>query len=406
MSTRARARLACTALVLVCSSSAHAEPLTIDLPTAISRARERAPDAIAAAARIDEARAAGAGAGVWFEANPEVEVGAGRRFGDPATTPIEARLDQPLELGRRGARIRVADAGVHQAEAAAAAELRELGLAVTDAFLEARHADLVVEAGTRALELAERAADAADRRRKAGDITDLEVDLARVALGRTRSAVAAAQAARAAAIGRLAVLIGAGPDDEIALAGELRPGLLALDELRAAVDARADVRALDAEAATARAEGSLARASVRPEVGLWVAYERDETDTILLGGVRITLPFWNRAQGGRALARAKERRVELERGALVTTASRELVDAFAAYSRARESVEVFERDVLPSLVDAEGLLERSIDAGQIAVGDFLVARQELLDARRDELDRQLALAKAAAMARFVAGVAP
>ena len=48
----------------------------------------------------------------------------------------------------------------------------------------------------------------------------------------------------------------------------------------------------------------------------------------------------------------------------------------------------------------------TIETGQIAVNDYLVARQEILSGRREHLERQLQLAKAAAAARFVAGVAP
>jgi hypothetical protein len=40
------------------------------------------------------------------------------------------------------------------------------------------------------------------------------------------------------------------------------------------------------------------------------------------------------------------------------------------------------------------------------VNDYLVARQELLDGRREYLERLLALARAAATVRFIAGGAP
>lgn len=406
MLTSVRARLACAALLLLCSHPAHAGPLTIDLPTALVRARERAPQAIAAMGRIAEARAVGVSARVLFTENPSVQVGAGPRFGDSRTTQLEAELEQPLQLGRRGPRIRVADAGVRHAEAATAAELRELTLEVTNAFVDARYADLIVEATARARSVAQRALDAAERRRRAGDITDLDVDLARIALGRARSAVAAAQAERAEAIGRLAALIGASPHDTITLAGDLQPAPLTLDALRGAVPERADLRALEAEVRVARAQAALARATALPDLGVWLGYERDERDTILIGGVSITLPVWNRAQGDKAAARAKQRRAQLERDAVLSAASRQVLDAFEAYVRARESVEVFERDVVPSLVDAEQLLERSVETGQIAISDFLVARQELLASRREQLARQLALARAAATARFVAGVTP
>jgi len=402
-----RARLGCAAAsLLLYASTAGADPLKLDLPTALARARDRAPEAIAALARIEEADAARAGARILLGHNPELEVGAGPRLGTPRTTQLEARIAQRFEPGRRGARVHVADAGVQHVRALGDAELRELGFEVASLFYDARAAELAVELAQRTQEVAARAADAAERRRKAGDLTDLGVDLARVALGRARSAVAAGQAARAEALGRLGALIGAAPGDAITLVGELRPPALTLDELRAAVPARADVRALEAESRLARAEGSLAAANGRPELGAWLGYERDSADTVLLGGLSVTLPLWNRAQGDQAAARAKQRRAERTRAAVLAAASRQVVDAFEAYARAREAVEVFERDVLPALADAEALLERSIEAGQIAINDYLVARQEILGGRREQLERQLALAKAAAAARFVAGAAP
>jgi cobalt-zinc-cadmium efflux system outer membrane protein len=398
-----RARLICAAL-LIAFAPASAGPLTLDLNTAVARARERAPEAIAALAQIADARARRVGAGVLFTENPEVQIGAGRRFGEPRTLAIDAQISQPLELARRGARIAVADAGVALAQATSEAELRRLGYEVATVFFEARFADFAVELAQRDVDVATHAVDAAERRRKAGDITDLDVNLARIALGRARAALAAARAKRADAIGRLGALVGA--DDAIALTGDLRPAPLTLEMLRGAVATRADIRAIDAEARVARAEGSLATANGRPDLGVWFGYERDEGDAVVLGGLTFTLPLWNRAQGDKAAARAKLRSVALERAAVVGAASRQLVDAFDAYTHAREAVDVFDRDVVPVLADSERLLERSIETGQVAIHDYLVARQQILDGRREHLERQLALAKAAAAARFIAGVSP
>jgi cobalt-zinc-cadmium efflux system outer membrane protein len=406
MSRHVRARMACAALLVFHASPAHAGPLTIDLPTALTRARERAPEAIAALARVGEAKAAQTGARVLFSQNPELEIGAGPRSGAPRTTQIASRISQQLEPTRRGARIRVADAGVRHAQAVSDAQLRELSFEVATVFTEARHADLVVELATRAQDVARRAAEATQRRRKAGDVTDLDVNLATIALGRARAAVATARSERAGAVGRLAVLIGAGPDDSLTLAGDLRPAPLTLDGLRAAVPARADVKALEAESQVATAEAGLANANGRPDLGVWFGYERDTNDTIVLGGLSVTLPLWNRAQGDKASARARQRRVDLERQAILGAGSRQVLDAFEGYTRARESVEIFDRDVVPPLADSETLLERSVDTGQITISDYLVARQEILNGRREHLDRQLALARAAALARFVAGVSP
>jgi cobalt-zinc-cadmium efflux system outer membrane protein len=227
-----------------------------------------------------------------------------------------------------------------------------------------------------------------------------------VALGRARSELAAAQAARATAIGDLAALIGAGPDDVIQLTGDIRPAPITLDALRASVAGRADIRAHEAESRVARAEGKLAKANGHPDLGLAFAYELDTDDSIILGGLVVTLPFWNRAQGEKATARAKLRNAELERAALLAAASREVIDAFEAYMRARDAVDVFESDALPALADSEQLLQRSVDTGVIAVNDYILAYLEIRAARREYLARQRQLAKAAEAARFVAGMQP
>ncbi len=406
MSSRVYARLSAAALLLAISHPAHAEPLTIDLPSAVARARERAPEAVAALSRISEARAQRIGAGVLFSQNTDIQIGAGVRFGEPRTPAIRGIATQRLEPGRRAARIGVADAEIEHAQTLSEVDLRRLSFEVATAFYEARFADLTVELERRNLDVVSTAAQAAERRRKAGEITDLNVSLARVAVGRARSQFAAAQSMRATAIGDLAALIGARPDDVIQLAGDLRPAPLTLDSLRTSVAGRADIRAHEAEGRVARAEAKLAKANGNPDLGLAFAYELDTGDSIILGGLVVTLPFWNRAQGEKAAARAKLRNAELERAALLGAASRAVIDAFEAYMRARDGVDLFESDVLPPLADSEQLLQRSVDSGMLAVNDFILAHAEILAARREHLARQLQLAKAAEAARFVAGMQP
>ncbi|MGE0872608.1 MAG: TolC family protein [Kofleriaceae bacterium] len=400
------ARATCAALLFIITAAAHAEPLTIDLSTALDRARQRAPEALAAIARLEQAEAHRAGSAMWFSHNLELEAGIGPRWSDPPTLQIEGRISQQLEPGRRSARIAAADAVVENARAVNEDQLRRLGYEVVIAWNEARHADLLVELATRNHELAVQAADAATRRRKAGDITDLDLNLATVAAGRARAAVAGARAERAAAIGRLGVLIGATASDVITLSGDLRPRDLTLDMLTTALPRHAQLRALASEAKLAAAEARVARTNRWPDLGVWIGYERDDRQAIVIGGLAVTLPLWNRAQGEQASARAHQRQVSREQALVTRNVSRQVVDAFEAYARTREAVAVFERDVLPPLGDSELLLERSVTTGQLAIGDYLVARQEILNGRRDHLDRLLALARSAAHARFLAGVSP
>jgi outer membrane protein, heavy metal efflux system len=400
------ARLAVAALLLP-SASALGGTLEIDLSTALDRARGMSAAAISARGEVAVAQGAVTTAGLAFIENPEVEAGAGPRLTGARPVDVELRVEQNLELGRRAPRRRLARAGVAHSQAEADAALRELDLEVASAFYEAVFAERSAELARRAEELAQRAAEAADRRRKAGEVADLDANLARSALGRARAASLASRAERASAVGRLGALVGAGPDDVVVLRGDLRPPPLpGAPALRARAAARPDVRALDAERAVAEAERDQARAGALPQLSVWASYQREDTDAIVAGGLRVTLPIWNRAQGDRAAAAARERRAVATRDATLRAAERQIADALAAHALASDAVDAFERDVVPVLDDSEQLLQKAIAAGQIAVSDYLVARQEILDGRREHLERLLALAKVAAAAQFVAGGAP
>lgn len=396
------ARLTVAALAFH-SVSASAESIEIDLHGAIERAHRAAPEAIAVRGRIREAEAGLVGAEVTFTVNPEIEGGAGPRFSGTRPIDAELRIEQDLEPWRRSPRRQLARAEVAKATADADAQVRELDLEVALAFFEALHADLEVALAQHAAELAQRGAATADRRRQAGEITDLDANLAKAALGRARSAVEAETTERAIAVGRLAALIGAGAADTIALRGDLEPPPL---PTTSDPSSRADVRALDREADTAIAEAAQARAHGRPTIGVWLGYQREDTAGIVLAGLRMSLPIWNRAQGERATAAAKEHRARDTRDATVHVATRQIADAVAAYQAAERGVATFEREVVPTLDDSEKLLDKTLDAGQIAVSEYLFARQELLNGRREQLDRLLALAKTAVAARYAMGVAP
>jgi outer membrane protein TolC len=403
MSAAPLARLLAVAIV-TSSSVTAADPLALDLSTALDRAHRFAPEAIAVRGQVAEAEAGKVGAALAFTTNPELEVGAGPRFTDVRQVDLEARLEQELEPWRRDPRRRLARVEADHARADGDAQLRELDLAVAFAFYDALAADSSVAIARHAAELAELGATVADRRRKAGDITDLDANLARVALGRARSAMQAELAERARSVATLAALVGAAPTDDIALRGDLTP--LPAPPQAATLAGRSDVRALDAEREVAIAERSNAAASARPALAVWASYQREDATSIVLGGLRLTLPIWNSADGEQAIARAKERRVTDTRAAVLTVAARQVADALAAYEATRRALATFETEVAPILDDSERLLQKSVDAGQIATADFLVIRQELATGRRDQLERRLALAKAAVVLRYAAGVSP
>ncbi|HVZ15672.1 MAG TPA: TolC family protein [Terriglobales bacterium] len=111
------------------------QPITLD--EALSRARVRAPQILAAKDRVDEARGRLAGASVLLQENPVIETSVGPRYsanGD--TTDYDVSLSQSFELGgRRSARIAGARAGVERETATSRDVARRLLRDVSVAFV-------------------------------------------------------------------------------------------------------------------------------------------------------------------------------------------------------------------------------------------------------------------------------
>lgn len=395
------------AAALLPPAPATADQLVLDLDAAMARAAQTAPAVIAARGRIGEADAARLGAAVRFTSEPELELEAGPRRATSTTADVGVQLGQTFQPGRRGPRRALAGAERAHAEADAAAIAREVRRAAGLAFVDALYAEQVVGFARAQAELADRAAEVAGRRRRAGEATDLDVELARAAAARARVAVAAADAERVAAIADLADSLGLAADDSVVLRGELRPPPRAMTTGVGphGID-RPELRALAAEAVVAVAEERLARAEARPELGIWLAYRHEEDAEVVLGGLRLSLPVWDRGRGGRARARAHGARVAATRAAVERGLTRQVDDARAVLAATRAAVDRFEVEVAPALDAAEALLGRSIDAGAIDVAGYLVARQELLTGRREHLELLRSLARADLDARLTGEVTP
>jgi cobalt-zinc-cadmium efflux system outer membrane protein len=155
--------------------------MTLTLQQALMMARERAPRAAIARARIDETRGRLAGAQVRFRDNPVLDVASGpRRLEGETVTDFDIGLSQTFELGgRRRARIDAAEAAVAREIAVADGTTRQIVRDVAVAFVRALATQTRIET-LRAVEgLAKDALDVADRRYRAGDIAVLDVNIAR-----------------------------------------------------------------------------------------------------------------------------------------------------------------------------------------------------------------------------------
>jgi cobalt-zinc-cadmium efflux system outer membrane protein len=396
--------LAGLVLLLGLPLAAQQQGLTLTLENALERARQSAPAIVAARMRSDEARGRVIGASLALPTNPTVELEGGRRNGVATSTDYGVAVEQELDLPqRRRARIDAAHAAVTQEEQRAREVEREVLREVATSFLRAVEARERADAATSGQHLADEAQRIAEQRYAAGDVAQLDVNLARTAVLRADAEVRSANAALIGHSTRLQVLLGM--TQPVIAGGSLRDALtLTTADLVAHAADRPDVRVIEAEIAEAEAEQRLARSLRWPDFGVRGSYRREGDDRVILGGVGLTFPLFNRGQEATAIANARLARLRAEREALTRTIEADIRGAIALHDALRDAATRYERTVLPLVEENETLALESYEVGQIGLGDLLLVRREALDARRALIDQLIETRLAEVELRTRAGV--
>lgn len=391
-------------LCALTSAAQMQQPIVLTYEETLERARSAAPAIVAARMRIEEARGRVIGASLPFSTNPTIGVEGGRRSGAASSPDYGVEVAQELDLpARRRARIDAARAVVAQEEQRARESERQVLPDVATSYLRALEARERAGSSTNGKRLADEALHIAERRYAAGDVAQLDVNLARTAVARAEAETRAALAALTGHVTQLQVLLGI--TAPVTIGGSLRDALtLATDDFVARAAERSDVRALDAEIAEAEAEQRLAKALRWPDVGLRASYTREGDERVVLGGVGVSLPVFNRGQEASAVTNARLARLHAERDALARTIEAEIRGAIASHDALRGAAAEYERTVLPLVEENERLALESYEAGQIGLADLLLVRRETLDARRTFIDQLIELRLAEVELKSRAGV--
>jgi cobalt-zinc-cadmium efflux system outer membrane protein len=377
----------------------------LSLPEALRLARERAATVIAAGTRVEEARARMLPAARRLRENPVVELTGGRRQAGETFTDFEAAVSQGFEPAARSrARVAGAEADLEAARAGLA-DVRRTYLGEVDAaFQRALAAQEKVRLATQGETLAGDLLATAERRSQMGETTDLELNRVRTAAARARAERNAAEGERLAASGGLRALLGLEPGEVLTVAGTLRE-LPAFDlaPLVARTAERPDLQALAAALRQAESEIQLGEALEKPDFALRTGYKREEGADVVSAGVSISLPWLARCQEEQAVGRARAAGLRAQLEAARRAAETEVRTAFAAYQSRVRAVEELERTAIPAVEDNETLAQRSFEAGEINLGELLLIRQEILEARRSYLGLLLEARLAAAELETRAG---
>jgi cobalt-zinc-cadmium efflux system outer membrane protein len=410
---------ACAALLLLAFASAnHARaqsepPRSIDLAQALDLAREKSPLFEAASARIAEAQGNLTQASVLLVNNPTLGVAAGPRFlsqpGEGSEVDLEVRLAQRFETGgQRRHRMARAESLAAASRSASRDVERVVLQTVASVFYEVLGADERLRLVNQNAGLATNLYEIARSRVSAGASAPLEENTARIRLAEaTRQLVRAETFLRTAKL-RLSTSLGLDPAIEVLPLGSLPEAatLPPLAELLAAASEN-HPRLLTSRARieAANSEVALSKADAWPDVSLGASYARDERDDVVMGGITLEVPLFNRNQGERARASAASRRARAAARSDSLEIQSQLRQSYAEYDAASRSVAAFDADVVRSQRENLRLIESMFQAGKIRFVDVVLLQRELIDGRLGYLAARLDLARAEIETRAAAGLA-
>lgn len=378
---------------LLASLGAEAQaPPRWPLAEALDNAFAHSPVLRALQAELEEVESSLLGAKT-YPYNPELALEvADRSSPGVSTTDRGFSLSQELEIaGQRRKRIAVANEEVAAAEAAFLREKRLLAFRVESAFAEAvRSRELLAVAETD-VALARDVLGFSKRRLERGAATQIDVNLAQASAGRAERRVQRDRAAYASARSRLAEIAGTDPALPPEPLGELafpQGELPSLEELlEAAVKNRGDLGSIRRQELAAEAAIRLALAQRRPNLIVGGFLQREETTDDIFGAtVGVSLPLFNRNQGRIAESRAVRERLRHERDALRLAVEQEVVTALNNLRAARAAAGYLRDQVLGTLEENVGLLQRSLAAGRIGATEVVTLRREFVASRREYVE--------------------
>lgn len=375
--------------------SSPAEPLT--LSQAIQLALENNPEFQAARQRREVARGRMVNAHYLNPFNPAIRGrGFSRQFNQGGRgNQFQLMLSQEVEVaGQRGLRIEEARRNLSKIEAQVLNQRRIVKGSVRRVFYTALVSKKRLRLLEKIEELNRRVRDAAVERFRAGATPIMEANLAKIRLGQSRKDSLSAHAAYQSALAQLKRILGLPADRTIKPVGKLTrsaepvklPALITM-----AIEQRPDLKAAKSEIDRIQAETQLTRRLIVPNPTFQGIYQTEAeseagADRIIGAGVSIPLPIFDDNQAELVSLAGEERQGRHLADATVRTIERDVTQAFQAYEAARQTLDVFETDVLKPVDQNFTFIEIAYREGKINLLQFIVVQNDLVRAQLSYLD--------------------
>ncbi len=367
------------------SAESHHGTLRLSFDEALRRAQREAPAALIAEAEVGEAAATRVGAGLRLPSNPRLNLDGrmGLVGGEGGALGFASSLEAPFEVsGAPGARLREAERRVEAARAQGDVVRLDARVDAASAYVGAQLAGLRIEQARQGLALAERLLSAAAERGRAGAGTDIEITSAEVERAERRAELHAGEAERLRHETELRRLLGVEPDAVLELTSAVvePQALPALPALLAAARGHFPAfLASDARLHVFEAEDARLAAEAWPKVGAVAGIDASPASPKFgLLGMSIELPFFQRNQRPRAIARAQRRTETVRRAALERQVRLALSGAVAVHAVRLSELEALRAQGLPAASRRVALVEQGWRAGRFDVFRVTAAAQDLV----------------------------
>ena len=411
-------------------SARYRDPVRgLSLQGAMTRAIEQEPSLRAARSEIEVARARRQQAGL--RPNPAASF---ERREEPAGTDHQTMVgvEWPLDLFRRGGRMAVADGEVVATEIAVTDRQRLLAANVRMRYGE-------VLAGVRESDILDEVVNTTRRqlalvrsRVEEGASPPIERDLLDVELRRLESDRRLQAGRTEAAVFELKRLLGLAPDSPLTVRDALedvvqretmeRP---APSSDTAKIQLRPDVREADARITIADARIGRAQREGRLDLSVYGNYARMDAGFpqfgfapdggnervrgvfhYLAGGVKVTMPLFNRNQGEVAAARAERTGAAATLDAARLTAAAEVAVARALDERASQAVGLYSGGAQALARQNLTVVVQTYELGRVTIFDVLAEQRRYLEVERAYSDALRAAYEARTALRRALGDVP
>ena len=365
-------------------------PADLVLDQAIAWALEKSPVLGASSARADAATASRSQAGAL--PNPEISLEAENIYGDGPYDGLDGAeitygLSQLVELpGKRGNRVRVADAEKTKIHYARDAARLDLIRDVTTAYAELAAAQQEVSILEEERNLATEVRDSVAAKVQAGKEPPIQKNKAEIELSSSTIALERARRNFTAKKQGLSSLMG-GDTGDFTVAMESLPSLNEpepLESYRIRLPQTPDVKSLDANVNQAKAGLSLEKANVAPDptFNFGVRDFREDDSQAFVAGVSIPFPVFNLNRAGVERAGHDLNAAMLDQRGAHLSLDTQLTAIYGDFTSAYGEASALKTAVLPGAEQAFSFARQGYDAGKFGYLEVLDAQRTLFGARK------------------------